>query len=67
MMKVLRDVFQLALDIPTNSFAENVKVKFKGVKMTSVEGDEVTITNRAIDIVIEQGGNFGYDFLSDIE
>lgn len=57
MMRVVRDVFQLALDIPTNSFAENVRVKFHGVKMTSVDGDEVVIKNRPFEVVIEQGGN----------
>ena len=57
MMKVLKDVFQLVLNIPTNSFAENVKVNFKGVTMTSVDGDEIVITGRKTDIVIEQGGN----------
>ena len=57
MMRVVRDVFQLTLDISTNSFAENVEVKFNGVKMTSVDGDEVTITKRPFEVVVEQGGN----------
>lgn len=55
-MKILRDVFQIVLDIPTNSYAENIRAKFNGVELTSLEGNIITINNRTYDIVVEQVG-----------
>lgn len=55
-MKVLRDVFQIVLEVPTNSYAENIRAKFNGVEMTSLDGDHIIINNRTYEVVVEQVG-----------
>ena len=55
-MRIERDVYLLVLNATTPSFAENVDVKFTGVRMTSVDGDVVEINNRQHEIMVEQAG-----------
>lgn len=53
-MKIQREVYRFVLYATTSSFAENVKVEYNGVRLTSVEGDIVEIKDRAYHALVEQ-------------
>lgn len=56
MLRTPTDVFALVLDIPTISWSDNIDIRFKGVTMTGVVGDVITITGRKHEVELEQVG-----------
>ena len=52
--RIKREVYRFILYAATNSFAENIAVKYDGVILTSIDGDVVEIKGRTHQSLVEQ-------------
>ncbi len=55
-IRVKREVYRFVLYATTNSFAENITVKYDGVILTSIDGDVIEIKGRTHKSLVEQIG-----------